>query len=132
MSNPTKEDAALFLQLMSYFAANEKNSKASNWVFREFNEKSYDDFKAKYPPGSEGYENVATLAGNCELVGMLVNRNLLSEDLVFDLWGPMLWGKLEPIVYGIREDVNMPRLYENYEVCAKKYPEWEEKNPPKV
>ena len=132
MSNPTKEDAALFLQLMSYFAANEKNYNASNWVFEKFNEKSYDDFKTKYPPESEGYNNIMRVAGNCELIGVLVNRDLLSEDLVFDLWGSLLWEKLEPILHGIRKDANMSRLFENYEVCAKKYQSWAEKNPPKI
>ncbi|MFX0012951.1 MAG: DUF4760 domain-containing protein [Candidatus Hermodarchaeota archaeon] len=132
MSNPTKEDAALLLQLMSYFAANEKNNIASTWVYEKFNEKSYDDFKTKYPPGSEGYKNITRVASNGELIGMLVNRDLLSEDLVFDLMGSMLWDKLGPIVHGARQDANMPRLYENYEVCANKYQAWAEKNPPKV
>ena len=132
MSNPTKEDAALLLQLMSYFAANEKNSIATNWVYEKFKEKSYDDFKTKYPPESEGYRNVSRVASNGELIGVLVNKDLLSEDLVFDLMGAMLWEKLEPILLGIRKEANMPRLYENYEVCAKKYQKWVEKNPPKV
>jgi hypothetical protein len=132
MSNPTKEDAALFLQLLTYFAANEKNNIASNWVFEQFNENSFDDFNNKYPPGSEGYRNVMRVASNGELIGMLVNKDLLSEDLVFDLWGAMLWDKLEPIVHGAREKAQMPRLFENYEVCAKKYQAWAEKNPPIV
>ncbi|NHJ19673.1 MAG: hypothetical protein EAX91_01930 [Candidatus Lokiarchaeota archaeon] len=132
MSNPTKEDAALLLQLMSYFAANEKNSLASDWVYEKFSEKSYDDFKTKYPPGSEGYKNVMRVASNGELIGMLVNKDLLSEDLVFDLMGALLWEKLGPIVHGIRKDANMSRLFENYEVCAKKYQAWADQNPPKV
>lgn len=132
MSNPTKEDAALLLQLMTYFAANEKNSIASNWTYEKFNEKNYDDFKSKYPVGSEGYKNIRRVASNGELIGVLVNKDLLSEDLVFDLFGSMLWEKLEPIIHGIRKEAKMPRLYENYEVCAKKYQIWAEKNPPKI
>lgn len=132
MSNPTKEDAALLLQLMTYFAANEKNNLATNWVYEQFNEKNYDDFKTKYPVGSEGYKNVTRVASNGELIGLLVNKDLLSEDLIFDLWGSMLWEKLGPILDGVRNDLKMPRLYENYEVCAKKYQAWAEKNPPKV
>lgn len=132
MSNPTKEDAALLLQLMRYFAANEKNSKATNWIYEKLNEKNYDDFKAKHPIGSEGYKNVITHAGNGELIGVLVNKGLLSEDLLFDLYGSMLWEKVESIIHGLRKEANMPRLYENYEVCAKKYQSWAEKNPPKI
>ncbi|MHA2289901.1 MAG: DUF4760 domain-containing protein [Promethearchaeota archaeon] len=132
MSNPTKEDAALLLQLLSVFAANEKNSIATNWINEKLDEKNYDDFNTKYPKGSEGYRNLMTFASNGELIGTLVNKELLSEDLVFDLWGSMLWEKVEPILLGFRKEAKMPRLFENYEVCAKKYQKWAEKNPPKV
>ena len=132
MSKPTKEDAALLLQLLSVMAANEKNSKAANWVFEKLHEKDYDDFKTKYPMGSEGYRNLTTFASNGELIGTLVNQELLSEDLVFDLYGSMLWERVGPILLGMRKEANMPRLYENFEVCAKKYQTWAEKNPPKV
>ena len=132
MSKPTKEDAALLLQLMAVWGANKENLKAYLWGYQEFEEMNYDDFKTKYPMGSEGYKNIVTVARNGELVGVLVNKELLSEDLVFDLWGSMLWEKVEPIVQGMRKDAKMPRLYENYEVFGKKYQLWAEKNPPKV
>ena len=132
MSKPTKEDAALLLQLMAVWGANERNRKAYIWIYQEFDEKNYDDFKTKYPVGSEGYSNIMTLASNGELVGVLINNDTLSEDLAFDLWGSMLWEKVEPIIHGIRKDSNKPRLFENYEVFAKKYQIWAEKNPPKV
>jgi len=132
MSKPTKEDAALLLQLLSVMAANEKNSKATNWVFEKLHEKDYDDFKTKYPMGSEGYRNLMTFASNGELIGTLVNQELLSEDLVFDLYGSMLCERVGPILLGMRKEAHMPRLYENFEVCAKKYQTWAEKNPPKV
>ena len=132
MSKPTKEDAALLLQLMAVLAANEENRKAMLWVYYEFHEKNYDDFKTKYPMGSDGFNKIMTLANNGELIGVLINNELLSEDLIFDLYGSMLWEKVETIIHGMRKDANMPRLFENYEVCAKKYQIWAEKNPPKV
>ncbi len=132
MSKPTKEDATLLLQLMAVMAANDENNKAMLWVFYEFHEKNYDDFKTKYPMGSDGFNNIMTLANNGELVGVLINNELLSEDLIFDLYGSMLWEKVEPILHGMRKDANMPRMFENYEVWAKKYQIWAEKNPPKV
>ncbi len=132
MSKPTKEDAALILQLLSVMAANEKNSKATNWVFEKLQEKDYEDFKTKYPMGSEEYRNLTTFASNGELIGTLVNHDLLSEDLIYDLYGDMLWERVEPILLGLRKEANMPRLYENFEVCAKRYQAWAEKNPPKV
>ena len=132
MSKPTKEDAALLLQLMAVMAADEENKKAYFWIFLEFDEKNYDDFKTKYPMGSEGFRNIMIHASNGELIGVLINNELLSEDLAFDLYGSLLWERVEPIIHGMRKDANKPRLFENYEVWAKKYQMWAEKNPPKV
>ncbi|MBA7572812.1 hypothetical protein ES708_14598 [subsurface metagenome] len=131
MSKPTKEDAALVLQLMTALNT-PANNEAGKWFNAEFDVKNYDEFKAKYPKGSQGYSNFMNVASNGELIGTFVNRELLSEDLVFDLWGSMLWEKVEPIALGMRKEMEMPRLFENFEVCAKKFPMWAEKNPPKV
>ena len=129
MAKPTKDDASLVLQLITVLNA---DRDAFRWFLNDFDEKNYDDFKAKYPKGSEGYRNFMIVAGNGELLGTFVNKELLSDDLVFDLWTDFLWEKIEPIAHGMRKDREMPRLFENYEVFAKKYPMWAEKNPPKV
>ena len=131
MTTPTKEDASLILQMMTALNTPE-NNKAGKWFNLEFDVKNYDDFKAKYPKGSEGYSNFMTVASNMELLTTFVNRDLLSEDLVFDLWGDLQWKKVEAILLGMRKEKKFPRLFENYEVCAKKFPMWAEKNPPKV
>ena len=132
MSKPTKDDASLLLQIIAITNADERYRKATQWFFGEFDVKTYDEFKAKYPKGSKVYKNFQSFASYGELIGTLVNKEIISEDLVFDLWGPLFWNKVEPIAHGMRKEVGMPRLYENYEVCAKKYPAWDEKNPPKV
>ena len=131
MSKPTKEDAALILQLITALNT-PANNEASKWFNAEYDVKNYEEFKAKYPKGSEGYRYFMNVASNMELLSTFVNRELLSEELVFDLWGDLLWKKVEPIALGMRKEMEMPRLFENFEVCAKKFPMWAEKNPPKV
>ena len=131
MSKPTKDDASLLLQFITTMNT-PSDKEAFKWFSNIFDEKIYEDFKAKYPKGSEGYRHFMNVASNMELLSTFVNRELLSEDLVFDLWGPLFWKKVEPIAQGMRKEMEMPRLFENYEVCAKKYPMWAEKNPPKV
>ncbi|MFX0030825.1 MAG: hypothetical protein ACFE8B_16550 [Candidatus Hermodarchaeota archaeon] len=132
MAKPTKEDAALLIQIFGIGAKDEDYQKSINWFVYQMNETNYEDFKAKYPVGSEGYKNFMTIGSYAELVGTLVNREVLSQDLVFEMNGDMLWDKAKPIVYGLRKDLNMPRFLENYEVCALKYPEWAKNNPAKV
>ncbi len=132
MSKPTREDASLLLQLFAVMGQNKNLTKANRWIFEELDIKSYDEFKAKYPLKSKGNRYVRIFCNNMELLSTFVNRELISEELVFDLIGSMMWGKLEPIIKGIRKDMGMPRYLENYEVLAKKYPGWAEKNPPKI
>lgn len=131
MAKPTKVDAELLLRVFAIMRSDEEYKKAVWWFYEEFDEKSYAEFKKKYPMGSEGSRNFRLVAGYWEMLGTLVNNGLLSEDLVFDMFG-MDWKKAEPIVHGIRNEAKMPRLYENFEVLAKKHSEWEKKHPPKV
>ena len=132
MAKATKEDAALFVQIFGIATRDEEFSKATNWFVYEMNETNYDDFKKKYPLGSEGYKHIMTITSYAELLGTLVNLELLSEDLVFEAYGDIMWEKAKPIVHGMRKDLNMPRFLENYEYCAMKYPKWAEDHPPKV
>jgi len=104
----------------------------SKEAVEELDIKSYDEFKAKYPLKSEGNRYFRNYTGYMEILSTLVNKELISEDLVFDLFGSSMWEKLAPIVYGMRKDIGMPRYLENYEVLSKKYPKWAEENPPKV
>ena len=92
----------------------------------------YEEFKEKYPKGSKELKYFRDYTSYQELIGVLVLKGLLSEDLIFDLWGSLVWKKLEPIVYGMRKEIEMPRYLENFEVLAKRYPEWAKNNPPKV
>ncbi len=132
MSKPTREDASLLLKLLAIMVQDKNFSKARRWIFEELDVKTYDEFKTKNPLKSKGNRYVMIFGGYMETLSTLVNKELISEDLVFDLWGSMMWEKLEPIIYGTRKDLGMPRYLENYEVVAKKYPNWAEKNPPKV
>ncbi|MHA2009271.1 MAG: DUF4760 domain-containing protein [Promethearchaeota archaeon] len=132
MAKPTKEDASLLLQIFAVGTADEEYQKTQNWFVFEMNETNYDDYIKKYPMGSEGYMNFMKIGNYAELVGTFINREVLSEDLLFELYGDMMWDKAKPIVYGLRKDLGMPRFLENYEVCAIKYPKWAENNPPKV
>ena len=131
LSKPTKADAELFLRYFAIMRSDEDFKKAMRWFYEEFDVKSYRAFKKKYPMGSEGYRNFMVFVGYWEVLGTLVNNGLLSEDLVFDMFA-VPWKKAEPIVHGIRKDMKIPRLYENFEVLAKKLPQWEKKHPPKV
>jgi len=131
MSKPTRADAELSLRLFAIMRSDEDFKKAMWWFYEELDAKSYRAFKKKYPMGTEGYRNFIVFANYCEVLGALVNNGLLSQDLAFDMF-VVPWEKAESIVHGIRKNMKIPRLYEHFEVLAKKFPEWEKKHPPRV
>lgn len=132
MEKPTKSDAELLLQIIAMMQSNSEYRKAARWFSEELGNLSYDEFKSKYPKGSDGYRNFTLFTGFYELVSTLVNNDLLNAGLIFDIWGNLAWKKADAIVQGIRKDLEWSRLYENYEFLAKKYPEWNEMQAPKV
>ena len=133
MAKPTKEDAALLLQIYGIATSDEKYAKAASWYQYEMNEKSFEDFIKKYPIQSEAYKDFMVMMSYAELVGTLVVTEVLSEELVFEMWDfEMIWEKAKPIVIGLREQFKMPRFMENLEVTAKMHNEWVEKHPPKI
>ena len=129
---PTKEDADLILKIFSAAVNDELYQNAFRWFMIEFNETNFDKFIKENPIGSQGYRYFSRVLTYTELVSTFVVAEVLSEDLVYDMWADMQWKKAEPIVKGLQKQLGMPRLYENFEVVAKKYPEWAEKHPPKV
>ena len=85
--------------------------KAQGWFYFEFKEMTYEDFQQKYPPESEGFKLFMKFTSDVEALTTLVNRKLLSDELVFDLWGDFLWNKAKHVVHGFRKDSGMPRLF---------------------
>ncbi|MHA2022012.1 MAG: DUF4760 domain-containing protein, partial [Candidatus Thorarchaeota archaeon] len=96
MSQPTTADAELLIQIFAIFRSDEEVIEANWWVIEKLDVQNYDEFKSKHPMGSEGDRKVKTFAMYGELTGLLVNRGLLSEDLVFDWLGDLTWIKVGP------------------------------------
>ena len=132
MSDPTREDAQLLIQILGIITQNKELGDAINWVAYELNAKTYEEFKEKHPMGSDELKKFNNFLAIFEFIGVLVNRNLLSVDLIYDAWGDLFWKKTEAIVHGMRKELQMPRFSENFEVMAKGYPQWAERNPPKI
>jgi len=126
MSEPTQKDADLLTKLYS-IASTPEMFKAFNWAMT-LEEKDYEEFEKKYPPGSEGHTGFMRIGSYFELLGVLVKYGTINEDLVFDIWY-LLWDKLGPIVKGYQKARGSPRWMENYEYLAKKKTEWVKTHP---
>ena len=131
MAKPTKLDASLLLQFFGTMRLDEDAKKAMFWFWETPAFKTYKEFQQKFPVGSEGYRNFATVAMYFETLGVLVYHKLLHEDLPFDAFA-LLWDKAEVVVKGMQKEYKSPRLFENYEWLAKRLQEWHKTHPPKM
>jgi hypothetical protein len=80
--------------------------------------KDFTDFEKRYGSWlSENSEQVALTAviNHFETVGYLMQRRMIDLGLVDLMPVGMTWKKVEPIVEGIREQHDNPRIYEMIE-----------------
>ena len=132
MVEPTQRDVDILLKLWEMHSS-ERMLDAMGWILSEFSARDYEEFKHKYPRGSEGRKKFTLVCGMYELAGVLITRGLLNEDLYFDLIGGIeaVWGKIQPVLPGWRAEVD-PRMYENFELLHQEYQRWRHTHPPKL
>ena len=131
MSKPTRADAEMLLNLYALLSSG-KLFDAAMWYRNEFDVKSYEEFKEKYPVGSEGRRKFTRYAMFCELLGVLADNGLLNTDMFFDAFGGPMWGKAEPIAKGFRKERGAPFVWENWELLSRKSKEYWDKRKPKI
>jgi hypothetical protein len=114
----TAEDAHLIVsleQLRSLCGVPEANS----WFWSDEFPTDYEQFKQRYPRGSQGVRSLETIAGFAETVALLWKHELLDETLLFDwLSFHYTWARAEGVLRGLRTDAGQPDLWENFEVLA--------------
>ncbi len=132
MSIPTQEDAHLMVRLFKlrldpYLQASEK------WFNAEFQPGTWAEVHEKYPRGSDEWRMLTTILGYWEMVGALVDQNLLSEDLLFDAIESVdyTWERVKEWLPTIRPDVG-PDVWENIEIMANRQQKWRYTRIPKA
>jgi hypothetical protein len=117
MTEATKDDAHLVIEL-AQLGTQLVHPKARGWVWSDDFVSDGADFFEKYPPGSEEFDYVSSLAAWYETVATLWKRGLVNEELLFDwLWVAGMWDRLKSILLVMR-DQGTPRLWENFEAMA--------------
>jgi hypothetical protein len=102
-----------------------ENNQAMEWFMKEFKApKNYKKFVAKYPVGSQGFDNVSRVLAGLETAGVLVSHGLLNENLYFDVSGiEFIWPTLAPIIPGAQKESG-PTLWENAVWLAERQKWW--------
>ena len=78
----------------------------------------YEDYKQKYPPGSEVLTANVMMFTFFDSIGVLVKQNLINLDLVshsFALSIVVTWRMYEDVILGDREYFNSQYMWEDFE-----------------
>jgi hypothetical protein len=71
------------------------------------------DYKKKY-----GFTDVTLIAELFEGIGVLLEQNLIDIKMVDSLFGPtinLLWVRMKPVLYAMREGLKEPFFFSHYE-----------------
>lgn len=124
MSIPTHEDAKLLVQLFK-LRMEPFMQESEDWFNLKFQPGSWDELKVRYPRGSREWRMLTTILGYWEMIGALLDHNLLSEDLVFDAIESMddTWDKVKEWLPQARLEMGTD-LWENIEVLQTRQARW--------
>lgn len=123
--HPDHHDAELLLRLYD-LRREARLRKARDWMIREFDATSLDDFFFRCPPGTEEHDFFRMTISYWEMVSSIVNQGLLKEEFFFEntseFWA--VWMKIKPLAAEAREKWKFPRLWANLETLSEKYEKW--------
>jgi|SRR5436190_19692405 len=132
MSIPTQEDAFLMVELFK-LRIEPFMQEAENWFIAQFQPVSWDAIKAAHPPGSKEWRMITTVLSYWELLGSLLDHNLLSEDLLFDAIESVdvTWDKVQAWLPHARLEMGSD-LWENIELLVNRQRRWKITRVPKA
>ncbi len=111
------------LQRLMQMADSPQNFEAMQYVVFQFDFRDYDQFIIECPPGSIRFNNLLRLAVFCDNVGFLVECGVVDREAVFELF-PIPWAKVEPVIQGMRKDLDWPDTFDYFERLGREYAKW--------
>jgi hypothetical protein len=130
---PDHHDAELLLKLYD-LRREAKLRQAREWLIREFNVKTFEEYQVIAPPGSDFNAFLRMTVTYWDMAASLVNRGLINPDLFFEstseFW--IVWDKVRVIAATLREKNKNPFSWKNLETLAGTYEKWMEKRAPEA
>jgi len=124
MGMPTHEDAKLLLQL---FELRQQPAllEAERWFWHDFQSASWPVVNARYPAGSPERLLLTRVLEYWEMVGALIDHNLLNEDLLFDTMESTepFWSRLREWLPGAHAEGAF-KAGENIEILITRQRRW--------
>lgn len=121
----TFDDVNLILQLYE-MRREDRMREARQWFAASFKPKSFDDFAALCPPGSEQNASYRMITSYWEMVSSFVTGRVLNAELFFQSGRELLfcWERIRELLPAIRAANKNPIELKNMEIVAGRYIEW--------
>jgi hypothetical protein len=84
------------------------------------------DYNKKY-----GFTDITLVAELFEGIGVLLEQNLIDIKMADKLFGPtlnLLWVRMKPVLYAMREGLNEPFFFSHYEYLVNRLNSYRESN----
>jgi hypothetical protein len=117
---PAEVDVALRLIAL---ADTPQNLEAMQYIVFQFDFADYEQFIIEAPPGSIRFNNLVRVANFYDSLGVLVEGGAIDPEAVFELF-PVPWAKVEPIIQGMRRELEWPDLFDHFEALGARYQRW--------
>ena len=127
MRKPTHADAELLLRLYE-IRRDPELRRARKWFLTDFKPGEWSEIKVRYLSHTDEDRWFRMTVSYWELVGTLVNRGVLHEDLFYDHTGEdvVTWAKCASWIAGARADIRPTYLYQ-FEKLVKGHQAFREK-----
>ena len=124
MAIPTHDDAHMLIKLFK-LRLHPLMQESQSWFEGEFQPGTWEEIRTRYPQGSKEWRMLNTVLGYWEMVGALIDQNLLSDDLVFDAIESLdvAWDKVNSWLPEARSEMGHD-LWENIELLVNRQKRW--------
>src|SRR5476651_1869734 len=125
VARATYDDVNLILRLYE-MRRKDRLREARKWFTGSFKVKSFDEFKALCPPGSEPNASYRMVTTYWEMVSSFLTSGVLNAELFYQSGRELLfvWERVRDIVPKIREVNGNTRELKNLEDAAAAYTAW--------
>ena len=125
VARATYDDVRLILRLYE-IRREDRLRDARKWFTGSFKVKSFDEFVAMCPPGSEPNASYRMVTTYWEMVASFLTSGVLNKELFYQSGRELLfvWARIADIMPAVREKFGNPRELRNIEEAAVAYIAW--------
>jgi len=125
VNRATYDDVNLILRLYE-MRREDRLREARKWFTGSFKVKTFDEFQALCPPGSEANASYRMVVTYWEMVASFLTSGVLNNELFYQSGRELLlvWERVRDIVPAARDAYKHPRELRNLEEAATAYIAW--------